>query len=150
MVPPPEFLLEKARNYCAYQERCIFDVKNKLMQWKASEETIEEIIKKLVSENYLDEERFARSFAVGKLRHNKWGKNKIIHALKQKKVPDLTIQIGLKSIDDDEYVNTLKAILSSKKVEGRSEYIREQKLLRYALQKGFQPELARKIIHETK
>jgi len=146
MTPPPDFLMEKARNFCAYQERSIEDVKTKLFQWKASEETVEEIIKKLKEENYVDEERFARVFAVGKLRHNKWGRNKIIYALKQKKIPDLYIQIGLGEIDDDEYINTLKAILSSKKVAGKNEYVRQNKLVQYAIQKGFQADLAWKIL----
>lgn len=148
MVPPPDFLLDKARNYCAYQERCIFDVKSKLMGWRASEDTIEGIIKILKDENYLDEERYARSFAEGKLRHNKWGRNKIIHALKQKDIPDLTIQIGLQAISDEEYIHVLKAILSSKKVTAKSEYNRQQKLVRYAVQKGFQTELIWKVLRE--
>jgi regulatory protein len=146
MTPPPDFLMEKARNFCAYQERSIEDVKTKLSQWKASEETVEEIIGKLKEENYVDEERFARAFAVGKLRYNKWGRNKIIYALKQKKIPDLYIQIGLGEIDDDEYLNTLKAILSSKEVTGNNDYVRQNKLVRYAVQKGFQADLAWKIL----
>lgn len=146
MVPPPDFLLEKARNYCAYQERCLTDVKNKLLQWHASEETIEEVIKSLEDENYLDEERYARAFAVGKLRHNKWGRNKIIQALKQKQIPDLTIQIGLQAIDDDEYIHILKGVLSSKTVQGKDEFIRQNKLARYAAQKGFQVNLVWKVI----
>lgn len=146
MTPPPEFLMDKARNFCAYQERSIDDVRTKLSQWKASEETVEEIIAKLREENYVDEERFARAFAVGKLRYNKWGRNKIIYALKQKQVPDLYIQIGLGEIDDEEYINTLKAILSSKKVTGNNDYVRQNKLVRYAVQKGFQADLAWKIL----
>lgn len=146
MTPPPDFLMEKARNFCAYQERSIEDVKTKLFQWKASEETVEEIIKRLKEENYVDEERFARVFAVGKLRHNKWGRNKIIYALKQKTIPDLYIQIGLGEIDDEEYINTLKAILSSKEVTGNNDYVRQNKLVRYAVQKGFQADLAWKIL----
>ena len=146
MTPPPEYLLEKARNYCAYQERSIFDVKTKLFQWKATEETLEEVIKTLKAENYINEERFVKAFALGKLRHNKWGRNKIIHALKQKQIPDLFIQIGLSEIDDEEYINTLKAVLSSKEVKGKDEYIRQNKLVKYAVQKGFQPELAWKVV----
>ena len=146
MTPPPDYLLDKARNYCAYQERSLFDVKQKLAQWKATESTIEEVIKILKTENYLNEERFAKTFALGKLRHNKWGRNKIIHALKQKQIPDLYIQIGLGEIDDDEYINTLKAILSSKKVAGKNEYVRQNKLVQYAIQKGFQADLAWKIL----
>jgi regulatory protein len=146
MTPPPDYLMEKARNYCAYQERSLFDVKQKLMQWKATEATIEEVIKTLRAENYLNEERFAKAFALGKLRHNKWGRNKIIHALKQKQLPDLYIQIGLGEIDEEEYLNTLKAVLSDKKVQAKDEFTRQSKLVRYAMQKGFQADLAWKVL----
>ena len=146
MTPPSEYLLEKARSYCAYQERSIFDVKQKLKQWKATEETLEDIIQTLKSENYINEERYVKAFALGKLRHNKWGRNKIIHALKQKEIPDLYIQIGLGEIDEQEYINTLKAVLSSKEVKANDEFTRMNKLVRYAEQKGFQPELARKVL----
>ncbi len=146
MAPPPDYLLEKARNYCAYQERCIFDVKKKLLQWKATEDTVEEVIKKLKAENYINEERFVKAFALGKLRHNKWGRNKIYYALKQKQVPDLYIQIGLGEIDEAEYINTLKVILSSKKVKAKDEFTRLNKLVQYAVQKGFQPELIWKVL----
>ncbi|UBM63501.1 RecX family transcriptional regulator [Candidatus Sulfidibacterium hydrothermale] len=149
MTPPPEYLLEKARHYCAYQERSIFDVKQKLQQWKASETAIQEIIKTLKAENYINEERFVKAFAIGKLRHNKWGRNKIIQALKQKQIPDLYIQIGLGEIDEEEYLNTLKAVLSNKTVKANDEFTRKNKLIRYAVQKGFQPELARKILDEN-
>ncbi len=146
MTPPPEYLLEKARNYCAYQERSIFDVKTKLTQWKATEDTLEEIIKTLKAENYINEERFVKAFVLGKFRHNKWGRNKIYYALKQKQIPDLFIEIGLSEIDDEEYINTLKAVLSSKEVKAKNEYIRLNKLVQYAVQKGFQPELAWKVL----
>lgn len=146
MTPPHEYLLEKARNYCAYQERSIFDVKKKLLQWKATEDTLEEIIKTLKAENYINEERFVKAYALGKLRHNKWGRNKIAYALKQKQIPDLYIQIGLGEIDDEEYINTLKAILSSKEVKAKDDFTRQNKLVQYAAQKGFQPELAWKVL----
>jgi len=104
------------------------------------------VIKDLEDENFLDEERYARAFAVGKLRHNKWGRNKIIYALKEKQIPDLTIQIGLQAIDDDEYIQVLKGVLSSKTVQGKDEFSRNNKLVRYAAQKGFQFELVWKVL----
>ncbi len=146
MTPPHDYLLEKARKYCAYQERSLFDVKNKLLQWKATENTIESILKTLKAEGYVDEERFAKAFALGKLRHNKWGRRKIIYALKQKGIPDLFIQIGLAAIEEEEYINTLKSVLSSKEVKAKDDFTRLNKLVQYAVQKGFQPELAWKIL----
>jgi len=146
MTSYSEIFLQKARNYCAYQERCIDDVKRKLESWKLNEDTVKDIIFKLKKEGYIDEERFARSFAVGKLRNNKWGRNKIFYALNKKNLPELYIQIGLAEIDEEEYINVLKGLLSNKKVKARDEYERNRKLVQYAVQKGFQPELVWKVL----
>jgi len=146
MTPVSSFLLNKARNYCAVSERCIVDVKQKLRQWKVEEDTALEIVKQLEKEGFVNEERYAAAFAVGKLRNNKWGRNKIIYALHQKQIPDLYIQIGIGEIDEEEYINTLKAVLSSKRVDEKDEWHRRNKLIRYAVQKGFQADLCRKVL----
>lgn len=146
MSPEHTFLLDKARKFCSYQERCIFDVKQKLIEWKASEKTIEKIIRQLEEEDFINEERYAVSFAMGKLRNNKWGKNKIFFALSKKHIPEFYVQYGLNKIDEEEYINTLKAILSAKKIDEKDEFRRKNKLVRYAVQKGFQPDLAWKVV----
>ena len=71
MSPEFSFLLERARRYCSYQERCIYDVQMKLLEWKASGQTVEKIIRSLEEDDYINEERYAVSFATGKLRNNK-------------------------------------------------------------------------------
>lgn len=140
------FLLDKARKFCSYQERCIYDVNQKLIQWKASEKTIEFIIRQLEEEDLINEERFAVSFAVGKLRNNKWGRNKIFYALMQRHIPELYVQMGLNEIDEEEYINVLKSVLSQKKINEENEYRRNQKLVKYAMQKGFQSDIAWKVL----
>ena len=140
------FLLNKARKYCSYQERCIFDVKKKLLEWKASEQTIESIIRQLEGEDFINEERYAVSFAVGKMRNNKWGRNKIFYALMQKHIPELYVQMGLSEIDEEEYINTLRSIIDAKKINEVDDFRRKQKLVKFAMQKGFQSDLAWKII----
>ena len=140
------FILEKARKFCAYQERCIFDVKNKLISWKIDEAIIFEIILQLKTEDFINEERYTLAFANGKLRNNRWGRNKISYALHQKQIPDLTIQIALNSIDKKEYINTLKTVLSPKIINDDNEFRHNNKLVKYAQQKGFQPELVWKVI----
>ena len=142
-----DFLFEKARNFCDYQERCIYDVKNKLQTWKASDSTIERIINRLEKEDYINEERFAVTFAVGKLRNNKWGRTKIFYSLSQKHIPEIYIQMGLNEIDEEEYLNTLKSVLNSKKINESDDFKRKAKLVKYAQQKGFQPSLAWKVIN---
>lgn len=146
MAPEHTFLLDKARKYCAYQERSIFDVKNKLISWNTSEKIVSEIILQLKKEDFINEERYTFAFATGKLRNNHWGRNKINYALLQKQIPDLTIQIALNSLDEEEYIKTLKAVLSSKKIDDDNEFRRNNKLVKYAQQKGFQPELVWKVI----
>ncbi len=142
-----ELFLQKARNFCVYQERCNYDVRRKLEAWMLNEETIGKIILLLNREGFIDEERYARIFALGKMRNNNWGRNKIIYALNKKNISESYIDVGLSEIDEEEYINVLKVVLSSKKVEGESEYIRKNKLIKYATQKGFQPELSRKILN---
>lgn len=146
MLNKNSFLLDKARKYCSYQERCIYDVKQKLLEWKASDKTIEEIIHQLESEDLINEERFAVSFAVGKLRNNKWGRNKIFYALMQKHIPELYVQMGLSEIDEKEYLDTLKSVIKSKKINEENDFRRQQKLVKYAMQKGFQSDLVWKIL----
>ena len=121
-------------------------VKNKLISWKIDEKTISEIMLPLKKEDFINEERYTLAFATGKLRNNSWGRNKINYALHQKQIPDLTIQIALNSLDEDEYMDTLKAVLASKKIDDDNEFRRNNKLVKYAQQKGFQPELVWKVI----
>jgi len=146
MSPNHLFMLEKARNYCAYQERSLFDVKAKLDSWKADESVTAKVIQELEKEGFLDEERYATVFATGKLRHNHWGKNKIIYALRQKHVPDLYIQMAVNALDDEEYIGVLKSVISSKRTTEARTYKDQAKLVNYAQQKGFQPDLAWKVV----
>lgn len=146
MSPEQTRLLEKARNYCAFQERSMLEIKTKLESWSASANSITKIILLLEQEGFLNEERMAKVFAISKLRQNKWGKNKIIFALRQKQVPDLYIQQAINSIDDEEYLNTLKTVISKKKTTESNSFKEQAKLVTYAMQKGFQSSLAWKVI----
>ncbi|MBK9291528.1 MAG: RecX family transcriptional regulator [Bacteroidetes bacterium] len=149
MAPEHEFFLEKARHFCDYQERCIFEVREKLQSWNVRPEVAEQIIVQLEKEGYLDEDRYVRAFALGKLRHNKWGRNKIIYALRQKRIPELIIQIGLSEIDSEEYLNVLRSVLSEKRISETDPYKYKAKLANYAIQKGFQPSLVWQVINEA-
>jgi regulatory protein len=143
-----DYILSKARSYCAFQERCISEVAGKLREWKVGQKRAEEIMEQLIREDYLNEERFARSFAGGKFRINHWGKTKIIYELEKRQVPDLIIQIGLEEIDDEEYTETLKEILQRKNRELREPdpFKRKQKLIAFAVQKGYHYGLIKQIV----
>ncbi len=144
----PDWVLSKMKQYCAYQERCMFDVKKKLKTFHLQEEVYESIILKLKKEDYLNEERFAKVFAGGKLRINHWGKNKIYAALQQKKVPELFILEGLSTIDD-EYMAVLHEVIAKKNNELKETDInrRNKKLAKFAISKGFEPKLVWDVLN---
>src|SRR6187549_1978004 len=94
----PEKALQKAENYCAYQERSQQEVRDKIYSWGLHRNDVENIISKLITDGFLKEERFAQAYARGKFRIKKWGRNKIREALRGKKVPDSLINKSLKEI----------------------------------------------------
>ena len=133
--------LDKARRYCDYQERCIADVKEKMRVFEASEEEISGIIAILLEESLLNEQRYAASFARGKLRSNLWGKNKIRMALQMKKIDKMTILQVLDELDETEYLDQLKYIVDHYKPKGPNLAVQKMKTARYAIQKGFESDL---------
>jgi len=151
MTPGHEFLLAKMQNYCSYQERSFFDVKTKLISWNVQEKIMDKIISKLVDQDYLNEERYAKAFTGGKFRINKWGKNKIINELHKKQIPDIYIQIGINEIDDNEYFNTLKEIISKKDANLKiaNQEKRMQKLANYAISRGYDRGIVWKVLNQT-
>lgn len=133
----------KLANYCAYQERSQKEVRNKLYETGLYQDEIEEIISELISENFLNEERFAKAFIGGKFRIKKWGRNKILMAIRQYDISDYCINNGLQEIDPEEYNNTMEQIIIAKN-NGLSEkniFVRRNKLAKYAISRGFEAEL---------
>ncbi len=150
MTEHHQYLLSKCQKYCSYQERSIFEVKRKLYEWKIQPKVADKIIMQLMAENYLNEERFAKSFSVGKFRNKNWGKNKIIYELKKKQIPELIIQIGLAEIDEEEYLQTLKKLITKKVKEVKETDPRKKKynIATYAINKGFYSGLVWDILNE--
>ncbi len=139
----PEQALQKLKHYCAYQERSHSEVTDKLYQlgvWKKEQGAI---ISRLIEENYLNEERFAIAFAGGKWRIKQWGRNKIKHELKQRKVSDYCIKKALKQIDEAEYKNTLNRLAKEKYASLKKDQylVRKKKTIDYLVMKGFEPGL---------
>jgi regulatory protein len=112
-----EIITKKLELYCAYQERCIRDVTSKLKDWNLRESQIEKIIEKLKKDNFINEERFAKSFARGKFKVNKWGRQRIAFELHLKNIPAHMIQAGLNEIDEEEYMDMLKQLILKKRNE---------------------------------
>lgn len=142
----------KAESYCAYQERAQQEVRDKLYDWGLYPDDVELIISELISENFLNEERFAKSFTLGKFRMKGWGKIKIKQHLKSKRVSDPLIKLALKEIDLDDYDAKLDEIIEKKRREFSSKLTIEEKakLIRYVQSKGFESDLIYAKINSRK
>jgi regulatory protein len=128
-------------SYCNYQERCHKEVKNKLYDLGCNTTQVNELIADLITDDLLNEERYARSFARGKFRIKQWGRNKIVQHLRLNQVSDYCIKKGLSEIGQEEYFSVLKRQAEKKWHELRatkSITIRRLKVQRYLLQKGFE------------
>jgi regulatory protein len=149
-----EQALQKLRHYCAYQERCHAEVKEKLYSFGLRKQMVEESIAQLIEEDYLNEERFAIQFAGGKFRMKQWGRVKIKHALKQKQVSTYCINKAMKELDGEDYEKTLHKLAKQKwdtiKGEGVNGFVKMSKTTDYLLQKGFEAELVRMAVDELK
>lgn len=141
---------KKLESYCAYQERCHKDVVTKLRVMRMIPDAIDQIIVHLIQENYLNEERFAKSFARGKFRIKKWGRVRITNELKQRNITKYNIKIALKEIDDSLYLETLD-LLANKRLKAIKEtniQKRKRKLADYLLYRGWESHLVYAKIQE--
>jgi len=135
--------LAKAEHFCAYQERAQQEVRDKLYEWGLWPDAVENIIVKLIGDNFLNEERFAKAYVRGKFKQKGWGRIKIKQGLKIKKIPESLLKKALLIIDGDEYLETLTKVLSKKAamLTEKTPYKRRYKLHQYALSRGFETDL---------
>jgi len=141
---------QKIYKYCAYQERTHLEVRNKLYDYGLGTDEVDQLITQLIGEGYLNEERFAKTYVGGKFRIKGWGRIKITHELEAKGLTGNCIKLGLKEIDETDYVESLQTLLKKKAaaVQIDDDFIRRDKIARYAIQKGFEPELVWRWIKE--
>lgn len=132
--------LKKAQYYCAYQERCTQEISTKLYLWGVAERYHQKIIDELITDNYLNEKRYATSFVRGKFNLNHWGKIKIKAALRHKNIAEEYITESLSYIEETDYKSTLMQLLEKKAtgLKVNDPRIRKQKLAAYAYSKGFE------------
>jgi len=142
--------IERLKNYCALQDRCQWDVTQKMKEWGLLEMTQNHILEILIQEKYVDEERFAQSFCRGKFLIKKWGKVKITNELKKKKISDICIKKGLEEIDLTEYDLLLENLLTKKNntLRDKNHFTRKSKLARFLIQRGFEGNLVWDKIRE--
>lgn len=148
-----EQALQKARHYCAYQERCHQEVKEKLYSFGLYKQDVETLLSQLIEEDYLNEERFAIQFAGGKFRMKQWGRVKITYELKQKRVSPYCIKKALKAIDEQEYQDCLQRLTEKKwnsvSGPGVNKFVKLSKTTDHLLQKGFENDLVRAAVQQV-
>jgi len=134
---------QKIFRYCAYQERCHSEVRNRLYTYGLYRNDIDNIITYLITEGFLNEERFAKAYAGGKFRIKQWGKLKIQIELELRGLTKNCITIGLKEIDTADYIKTLESLIHKKKslLEEENTFVLRDKIAQYVIHKGYEPEL---------
>jgi regulatory protein len=146
----PAQAYEKISRYCAYQERSHKEVRNKLYEYGLHRGEVDEILTRLITDGFLNEQRFAKAFAGGKFRMKKWGRNKIVHELEAHGVAPKCIQMGLKEIDAADYRKTLTRLISKKLAETKevNPFKRKSLVARFAIGKGYEPETVWEMLKE--
>ena len=144
-----EKAFEKAKYYCAYQERSHAEVKKKLYGFGLYKDEVELLMSKLIDENYLNEERFALAFAGGRFRIKQWGKTRIRFELKQRQVSDYNIKKALAAIPEEDYEKALQKLASEKLTTLKNEqniFTKKSKLQNYLISKGYEFNLIAEIL----
>ncbi|WP_299001554.1 regulatory protein RecX [uncultured Tenacibaculum sp.] len=138
-----EEIKRKMEHYCVYQDRCHKEIEAKLREYRLIPEAREHILLHLLEHNFLNEERFSRSFARGKFRIKKWGKERIVRELKFRDISTYNIKSALKEIDEEEYIKTLYELVEKKNasVTETNYFKRKKKIADYLLYRGFESNL---------
>ena len=133
---------------CAQAEHCQQEMRDKMRRWEMDEAVQERVIGRLVKERYIDEERYTRAFVNDKIRYQKWGRRKIQQTLWMKRIDNDIQQCVLDEVDDEEYLDVLRPLLRQKRktTKAQSDYELNQKLLRFALGRGFTFDIIRQCL----
>ena len=146
----PDQVLDKMAKYCAYQERCVKDVRDKLKTFEIPEEEKAKILDYLLDNRFVNDERFAKSFVRGKVNQSGWGVNKIRFHLIQKGIDKDIIEEALGQTDEEVYRQRLIEILKTKAktIKADSDFEKKRKLAAYAMQKGFEGSLVWEVLKD--
>lgn len=143
-------LFNKYSTLCAGGEYCCFDIKKKMQRLEVSEELADKVLQHLQKEKYIDEQRYAHAFVCDKFRYNRWGRVRIQQELRMKGIPQLFIEEALEEISEDDSYKTLLSLLQKKlpSVKGKNGYEIKMKLMRFAVSRGFNADMTRKIVED--
>lgn len=146
----PKQALIKAQNLCARSEKSKADIQKKLHDWQIPNADIEKIIELLIQDKFIDELRFAEYFVRDKFRFNKWGRIKITYALKQKQIPQSTINQAMSEINEQEYRENIKheLIKKQKSIKNTDDSKQKEKLIRFAQSRGYEIDISLGIIEK--
>ena len=141
-------LQKKMEYYCVYQDRCHQEVERKMTEYELIPEAKEKILLHLMQHNFLNEERFSKSFARGKFRIKNWGKQRIVRELKFKNISTYNIKTSLKEIDDELYIKTIEKIAASKNntIKESNLFKKKKKIYDYLYRKGYESSLIQETI----
>ena len=133
---------------CARAEHCQWEMLEKMRRWEVPEEAQARVMQRLVKERYVDDERYAQAFVKDKIRYNKWGRRKVDQALWQKHIDEDIRKRVLDEVDDEEYLGVLRPLLKQKRksTKANSDYELNQKLMRFAMGRGFTFDIIRQCI----
>ena len=151
-TPKKNWSLEEARGkletYCSYQERCVWELRRKLFEKGIQGPAVETILAELEASGFVDEERFARSYARGKFRIKRWGKGRISQELKLRQISSALIQLGLSEIDGEEYFATIEREAEKKweKTKEKDAYKKKYLVTQYLMSKGFEQDLIQEAL----
>ncbi len=145
-----EDIKQKMADYCVYQDRCHWEVEKKLREFDLIEEARDEILLFLIQNNFLNEERFARSYTRGKFNQKKWGKRKIKQGLERRNISKYLIDKALNEIEETEYLECLQQTAEKKwrTIQAPNTYQNKQKLIRYLMQRGFEWKDIEKVLED--
>jgi len=141
---------DKAAFMCSRSEHCASEIQEKLRTWGLSSEDSEPVLEKLIAEKYLDDERFARAYVKDKFRFNHWGKQKIAYMLRAKNISSEILELAFEEIEDEGYSDELRKILTDKEksVKAKDKYDKRNKLMRFAMGRGFESSQISAVLKE--
>ena len=144
--------LGRAQALCARREYCLSEMEQKLVAWGLATASQERVLDSLVDDGFINEARFARAYALDKMRYNHWGRVNINQCLRLLGLSDTDRSSALKQLPDDEYLDILNRVANQKwpQIQGRSDYERYGKLVRFLVGRGFEPDLAMRVAEQLK
>ena len=146
-----EQALQKLAALCSQSEHCTSEMKEKMTRWGIDEDAQQRVVEYLVANRYVDDRRYARSFVNDKLKYNKWGPRKIEQSLWMKHIDESILREALDDVDNEEYISVLRPLLTSKRktTKAETDYEMNQKLLRFAIGRGFTFKQVKEVIDDV-